>query len=126
MKRWQALDRLDAAWTDFEESYAGLSDSRLMIPGVTGQWSVRDIIAHVTWWEEEALKHLPLVLAGGQPPRCFVTHGGIDAFYPNKNQHRKPRSLTQGPPPHDAGHRRLLALVQGAPQERLSGDTPLR
>ena len=30
--------------------------------GVTGSWSVKDIIAHVTTWEEEALKHLPLIL----------------------------------------------------------------
>ena len=64
----QVLQRLDKAWTAFEESYAGLPDSQLMIPGVTGSWSVRDIIAHVTWWEEEALKHLPLIREGGSIP----------------------------------------------------------
>ena len=53
----------------FNESYAGLSDVELMEPGVTGAWSVRDILAHVTTWEEEALKHLPLILKGGTPPR---------------------------------------------------------
>ena len=44
----------------FNESYAGLSDSQLMEPGVSGAWSVRDILTHVTTWEEEALKYLPL------------------------------------------------------------------
>jgi hypothetical protein len=37
----------------------------MMEPGVTGAWSVRDTLAHVTSWEEEALKHLPLILKGG-------------------------------------------------------------
>lgn len=62
------LGRLDKAWKDFQESHAGLSDSQLLVPGVTGAWSVRDIIAHVTTWEEEALKHLPLILKSGRSP----------------------------------------------------------
>ena len=56
--RQRLLKRLDTAWRDFKESYAGLSEAQLMEPGVTSGWSVRDIIAHVTTWEEEALKHL--------------------------------------------------------------------
>src|SRR5665213_3711782 len=65
MKRYHLLEKLDSAWTDFEESYAGLTPAQLMIPKVTGQWSVRDIIAHVTWWEQEALKSLPVIRSGG-------------------------------------------------------------
>ena len=80
MDRRQLLRRLDQAWTAFNESYAGLSDAQLMEPGVTGAWSVRDIRAHVTTWEEEALEHLPLILKGGTPPRYSVQYGGIDAF----------------------------------------------
>ncbi len=53
---------LEKRWRAFRESYAGLSDSQLTEAGVTGKWSVKDIIAHVTWWEEEALKHLPLII----------------------------------------------------------------
>jgi hypothetical protein len=56
------LKRLDTAWGAFQDSYAGLSTAELMEPGVTGDWSVRDILAHVTTWEEEALKYLPLIL----------------------------------------------------------------
>ncbi|MGH7492334.1 MAG: hypothetical protein ACREOO_08055 [bacterium] len=48
MDRQQLLKRLDKAWMDFRESYASLSDSELMEPDVTGTWSMRDIIAHVT------------------------------------------------------------------------------
>jgi hypothetical protein len=44
----------DAAWEAFKASYARLSDAEMMQPGVTGDWSVRDILAHVTTWEEDA------------------------------------------------------------------------
>jgi len=126
MGREQLLKRLQQAWTEFQQSYAGLPDADLMRPGVTGTWSVRDIIAHVTWWEEEALTHLPLVLAGGRPPRYSVTHGGIDAFNAKMTEQRKPWSLAQVLTQQDVVHRRLVALVQGAPEEQLSGDTRFR
>src|SRR6185503_20703670 len=74
----QLLKRLDAAWRAFTQSYAGLPEPDLLQPCVTGAWSVRDIIGHVTIWEREALKHLPLILRGGRPPRYSVTYGGID------------------------------------------------
>src|SRR5512145_1185136 len=74
------LERLDLAWQSFRSSYAGMSTAELLEPGVTGNWSVRDIIAHVTSWEEEALTHLPHVLAGRRPPKYSVKYGGIDKF----------------------------------------------
>ncbi len=79
MKKDQVLKRLEKAWATFQESYSGLSDPQLMEPGVMGEWSVKDILAHVTTWEEEALKYLPLILTGGKPPR-YIQFGGIDAF----------------------------------------------
>jgi hypothetical protein len=57
MTKEQLLKKLDAAWTDFNESFAGLTEPQILEPGVTGNWSVKDIIAHVTWWDEEAIKH---------------------------------------------------------------------
>ncbi len=57
--RSRLLKRFDDAWAAFTGSYAGLTDEALLWPGVIKTWSVRDIIVHVTTWEEEALKHLP-------------------------------------------------------------------
>ena len=51
MKKEQLLGKIDVAWSALQESYAGLSESQLTEPGVTGEWSVKDILAHVTTWE---------------------------------------------------------------------------
>ena len=49
--RQRLLKRLDEAWSAFKDSYAGEPDSRLLEAGATGDWSVKDILAHVTTWK---------------------------------------------------------------------------
>lgn len=126
MDRSQLLKRLDKAWEAFKESYAGLSDSELMEPGVTGAWSVRDIIAHVTWWEEEALTHLPLILDGGKPPRYSVTYGGIDAFNAQMTEQKRSLSLSEVLRQRDDTHRRLIDFIQRAPEDQFIRETRFR
>ena len=126
MNRQQVLKRLDTAWAGFEESYAGLSNAQLLTPGVTGEWSVRDIIAHVTWWEEEALEHLPLVREGGRPPRYSVRYGGIDAFNAIKTEQRRDLSLAEVLRQHDEVHERLTAYLRGVPEELFTRETRFR
>lgn len=126
MKRQQILQRLDSAWKDFEESYEGLSNTQLLIPGVTGQWSVRDIIAHVTWWEEEALKHMPIIRDGGRPTRYSVKYGGIDAFNALMTEKQRRLPLADVLEQHDDVHARLIEYVGAAPEELFTRETRVR
>lgn len=126
MTRDQLLAKVERAWHDFEDSYAGLTDAQLLTPGVTGRWSVRDIIAHVTWWEEEALKHLPLIRAGGRPPRYSVKYGGINAFNALMTEQRRGLSLEEVRRLHDDVHAQLVACIVGAPEELFTRETRFR
>jgi len=117
---------LEKRWRAFRESYAGLSDSQLTEAGVTGKWSVKDIIAHVTWWEEEALKHLPLIINGGRPPRYSVKYGGIDAFNALMMEQKRDLSLSEVLKQQDETHRRLIAYVQSVPAEQFTRETRFR
>lgn len=125
-RRNDLLKRLEKAWTAFKESYAGLPDSQLTEPGVTGGWSVRDIIAHVTTWEEEALKHLPVILQAGTPPRYSVTHGGINAFNAKMTEQKKALPLFEVLRQQDDRHRQLIRLIESAPEDQLSGSARFR
>jgi hypothetical protein len=126
MDRSQLLKRLDAAWEDLKASYAGLSDPELLEPGVTGAWSVKDIIAHVTWWEEEALTYLPVILSGGQPARYSVTYGGIDAFNAQMTEQRKGLELAEVVRVRDDTHLRLIDLVHRVPEDQIARETRFR
>jgi hypothetical protein len=126
LNREQLLKRLEKAWRDFKDSYAGLTDEQLIMPGVTGKWSVRDIVAHVTTWEEEALKHLPLVLKGERPPRYSVKYGGIDAFNALMTERKKHLSLPEVFEEMRDVHRRLIAYIEGVPDGEFHGETRFR
>ncbi len=126
MNRSQLLRRLDDAWKALQESYAGLSESEMTEVGVTRAWSVKDIIAHVTWWEEEALKYLPVIVEGARPPRYSLMYGGIDAFNAQKTAEKEHRSLGDVLRERDETHTRLVEYVQSVPEEYLQGDTRFR
>jgi len=123
--RPQLLKRLDDAWAAFEESYAGLADSRLTEPGVTGDWSMKDILAHVTTWEQEALKYLPLIMEGGRPPR-YVRFGGIDAFNAQMMEQKRHLSLSEVRRQMAATHRQLVDLIKSAPEGQFTRETRFR
>ena len=126
MKKQQILDKLATTWQEFEDSYAGLGDELLMMPRVTGEWSVRDIIAHVSWWEEEALKHLPVIREGGRSPRYSVTYGGIDAFNAMMTAQRRNLPLATVLQQHDEVHAQLVHYVRQSPEELFTRETRFR
>ena len=126
MDRMQLLKRIDRAWEEFKASYVGLLDSELLEPCVSGNWSVRDIIAHVTWWEEEALKHLPVILAGGKPLRYSVAYGGIDTFNAQMTEQKRNLSLDQVLRQRDETHHRLIDFVQTVPEDQIARETRFR
>ena len=79
MNREKALNRLEKEWKVFIKSFEGLPDDIMLESGAVGYWSVRDVLAHITTWEEETLKTLPLILEDKPTPR-YTRYGDIDAF----------------------------------------------
>lgn len=126
MDKQQLLKQLDKSWAAVKESYAGLSDAQMTQLGVTGNWSVKDILAHVTTWEEEALKHLPLILEGGRPPRYSTTYGGINAFNARMTEQKRGLSLAAVLKQLDETHRRLVDYIHSAPADPFTRETRFR
>ena len=126
MNTQQLLNRLDKAWTELNVSFSGLTDTQMTTAGVIGDWSVKDILAHIIAWEEEALKYLPLIAQGKRPLRYSVTYGGIDAFNTlvvEKNKEKPmPEVLSQLHETHD----RLLEYIRSAPDEQITRETSFR
>lgn len=125
-KKMDVLDKLGKAWEEFNRSYAGLAEGDMLRPGVMEGWSVRDILAHVSWWEEEALKYLPLVLEGRQPPRYSVQYGGINAFNARMTELRKSLTLDEIHRQLEQTHARLLEYLETVPEEQFRTETRFR
>jgi hypothetical protein len=126
MRKQQFLDRLAAQWAALQDAYAGLTAAQMQQAGVAGDWSVKDILAHVTTWEEESLAHLPTILAGKTPPRYSVTYGGIDAFNAKRTEEKRGLALAEVLEQLDAVHRRLVEYIHSAPEELFTRETRFR
>jgi hypothetical protein len=120
------LKKIGTAWTGLEESYAGLTETQLLEPSVVGEWSVKDILAHLTTWEQEALKYLPVVLAGSRPPRYSTQYGGLDAFNALISEQKRGLSLAEVRRQQAESHKQLIEYLQAAPVEPFEKPTPFR
>ena len=80
--------------------------------------SPREVLQH-------ALKHLPLIIAGGRPPR-YVTYGGIDAFNARMTDQKRGLSLADVRRQLDETHRRLIDFIQSAPEDQFTDETRFR
>jgi hypothetical protein len=125
MDKQQVLKRLETAWAALKESYRGISEAQLFEPGVMGDWSVKDSLAHVTIWEEEALKYLPVIINGEKPPR-YTRYGGIDGFNAQMVEQRRSLALSEVLSQMDETHRQLVSYLHSVPEEYFKGETAFR
>lgn len=123
MDRDQLSGRLEKAWAALRESYAGLPDEELSAPGVTGSWSVRDILTHVTTWEQEALKYLPVILRGERPPRYSAMYGGINAFNALATERTRALPLSEVLRQLDETHSRIVELIGNTPEDQFRSES---
>ena len=126
MNRQQLLQKLDKAWLALADSFAGLSEAQMTESGVSGEWSVKDILGHVTAWEQEALTHLPHIAAGQRPPRYADVYGGIDAFNALRAGENRALSLDEVLTRFEDVHGQLVAMIAAAPDELLTTETRYR
>lgn len=126
MTKQQLLDKLERAWADLQASFAGMSEAQMTTPGVTGDWSVKDILAHVTTWEEEALRMMPVILENKTPPRYADQYGGLNAFNAQMSAQKRDLPLAEVLAQLDATHHRLIEVVQRAPDDQITRETRFR
>ncbi|MGB3700145.1 MAG: DinB family protein [Anaerolineales bacterium] len=49
----QLIDTIQGNWATWEAIVAQIDEERLTQSGVAGDWTLKDIIAHITWHEKE-------------------------------------------------------------------------
>jgi len=119
MSKERVLNRIEQGWKIFLESFRCLTDNTMMESGAVGYWSVRDVLAHIATWEEEALKALPLILEGKSTPR-YTRYGGIDAFNAQEQERKQHLSIELVKQESVATHQRLLDFLAELPESTFS------
>lgn len=57
-RKTEILEQISATHLLLEAHLSALSESEMLRPGVNGDWTVKDVLAHVTWWEQHLLRRL--------------------------------------------------------------------
>jgi hypothetical protein len=106
------------------DSFAGLSDEEMTEPGVAGDWSVRDILAHLTAWDRETTEMFRAMLQGERPSFLDLDEEGIEAF--NKEHHSAMLggSVSEAVSGLIAAREELVALLKEVDNAKLFAPAP--
>jgi hypothetical protein len=125
MNREQLTERVDGRWRSFVQAALSLPADVLSEPGAVGDWSAKDLIAHLAVWEDESLSALQTIAAGRRPPR-YARFGGIDAFNDMEWQKFRDLPLAEIQRWSQESHRRLLDYLAEVPEELFATETRFR
>lgn len=73
------VDELDAARADFHDALSQVDADLVTVPGVLGDWSVRDLVIHVAAWDDHGTGALSLA-AAGRGAEFAYSQGDTDAM----------------------------------------------
>ena len=63
-----AVERVEASWAELMAAIEGIADKRMGEPGLAGGWSVKDVLAHIAYWESGAIGDVERALNGEPEP----------------------------------------------------------
>ncbi len=112
MKRDELVDALTAARARLDAAIEGLSPDELTKPGVVGEWSVKDLMAHVTAWDVDLLTNLGKARRGQKPGRTAWDTAGIEAQNAAWYAELKDRPLEPVLVDYDGVHQQLLRQLE--------------
>lgn len=82
MDKARLLNLMNTGYAAFTQLLSPLSEAQMMTPGVTGLWSMKDILAHLAAWEHHALNYLLAAEKGETPPESALEGLGYGDVQP--------------------------------------------
>ena len=131
----ELLDGTRAEHVRLEAALAGVSEEAMLQPGVVGGWSIKDILAHISDWEQRFLSWYRAGQRGEIPerPEPGLTWDDTDLLNQRIYEKHRHRSLPDVRDGFDASYRELISTVEAMSEPELftvghfawTGDYPL-
>jgi hypothetical protein len=93
MNKDEISDALEDERENFLEAIDGLSAEQLQTSGVVGEWSVKDIMIHLSAWEAELVKLLWQARQGQKPTTLHFSQIDTDAINQQWFENYRSRSM---------------------------------
>jgi uncharacterized damage-inducible protein DinB len=108
----------------------GLSEDEMARPAAVGRWSVRDVLAHILAWDEEAATRLELLAAGRPQDFARITNEEeLEAWNASAHERYAGLALAEVMRRLEAVQGRILVGLDSLSDERLgtdAGPVPVR
>ena len=91
MNKAEILKALEDEHERFLDLIEDLPPEDLTAPGVNGDWSIKDIMAHINSWEAELIKLLFQARQGAKPTSIHFRGVNVDEINEAWHQERKSR-----------------------------------
>src|ERR1700682_4906256 len=108
MNRDELTAALRAARARLDAVLGNMSEPDLLAPGLDGQWSTKDVIAHVTAWDVDLLTNLGKVKRGQKPGKTAWMAASIQARNDLWHAELKDRPLERVLADYHGVHQQLL------------------
>jgi hypothetical protein len=117
----ELLDWLQEEYQQWETLLDQIGSARMEQPGVNGNWSIKDLVAHLAGWNRRLVDRLR-VAGRGEPeppphwPAHVQTEDEINAWIYESNHERPVRAVL------DESHQifqQLVAVIEGLPDDVL-------
>lgn len=113
--RQELMARVEAAQRGLDAAIVGLDDAALAEPGVVGAWSIKDVLGHVTAWEQVVVQPLEQRQRGEAPTIAGL--GSTDEYNAHEAGVRQDWTLQQVRDEAASVHGRLQALLAAITDE---------
>ena len=111
------LQRAQRERNELAELWAGLTESQMLHrPGPQADWSVKDLIAHLTWWEVNMVDWVSQAAAG----EIVIKTEPIDAVNQRVFAQYKDQPLAAVRREFDAAFHKVAALIQNLSDAQLN------
>jgi hypothetical protein len=119
MKKSELLNWLQEEYQQWEALLDEIGPERMEQPGVNGDWTMKDIIAHLTGWQPRVNAHLQAAERGeSEPPPTWPGHlqsdDEINAWIYESNRGRSLREVLDE---SRQVFQQLLDVVEGLPED---------
>ena len=115
MNRKELIDKILASRAQLEEALGQISNERMLMVILHGEWSVKDLIGHLGFWESRIASLFPLLKAE-KTPEPFKD---IDALNSQAIDEMRTLSLADVRRLEKSAYQKILALIKEASDPEL-------
>ena len=118
LTRQELIEAIQREWDHLQSTLDGLSEEQLLISGVAGDWTIKDVLAHIAVWQSRLITSM-FKIEKGFKPDTVDSDAEVDRLNQQWYLEQKDRSLEQIWDDFDSSYHQLLKRVETWPEKAL-------